>query len=189
MAHQPQPLDLRLVDLVDEVNRRLRAERIRPTDARAKAKVTARTVHHYLDKGLLPPARRVGGQLRFTDTHIDALMNIKRRQAQGLTLDEISPTTESPAWPTARALSSMSFRRELKLQLEAPTTDLLSPFEPKYLNFAKLTGLPTPRFRWHVTVANGIELSGDGRPPDQSTIETIRNILAMTSGEPEEEKQ
>lgn len=189
MAAEPQPTDLRLADLVDEVNRRLRAEKIRPTDARAKAKVTARTVHHYLDKGLLPAARRVGGQLRFSEAHVDALMNIKRRQAQGLTLDEIRPTTEAPEWPAGRALSSMSFLPELKFQVEAQTKSWLPSFEQRHVTSIELAETSTTTFRWHVSLGNGLELSGDGKPPGLSTIESIRNILTTTSGDPEEETQ
>ena len=180
---------LKIAELVDEVNRRLRAEKIRPTDPRAKAKVTARTVHHYLDKGLLPAARRVGSQLRFSDAHINALMNIKRRQAEGLTLDEIESPTDEPSPLKSNVLQQWNFITD-----SLPTADWGTKYSRLSANLQSLTAnnsiaLSTTTFRWHVALGNGMELSGEGKPPDRSTIDSIRQTLNKRPSDPEEDTQ
>jgi len=183
------PQSLKIAELVDEVNRRLRAAKIRPTDPRAKAKVTARTVHHYLDKGLLPAARRVGSQLRFSDAHIDALMNIKRRQAEGLTLDEIESPTDEPSPLKSSVLQQWNFITD-----SLPTADWGNKYWHLSANLRSLTSTyssarSTTTFRWHVALGNGVELSGEGKQPDRSTIDSIRQTLNMRPSDLEEDTQ
>jgi DNA-binding transcriptional MerR regulator len=55
----------------------------------AKAGVTPRTVHFYIQQGLLPPPEGGGRGARYSDAHLARLKLIRRLQAEHLPLNEI----------------------------------------------------------------------------------------------------
>lgn len=56
----------------------------------AQAGVTPRTIHFYIQQGLLPPAGSLGPQARYGAGHLARIRLIKRLQKQHLPLAEIS---------------------------------------------------------------------------------------------------
>ncbi|RQD77390.1 MAG: MerR family transcriptional regulator [Candidatus Syntrophonatronum acetioxidans] len=54
-----------------------------------KAKVTKRTIHYYISKGLLPPAKGAGVNSYYTDEHLYRTLLIKRFQDKYLPLEKI----------------------------------------------------------------------------------------------------
>lgn len=55
----------------------------------AAAQVPPRTVRYYMTRGLVPPPRKRGRQAVYGPEHLERLAEIKRLQAQGLSLAEI----------------------------------------------------------------------------------------------------
>lgn len=53
------------------------------------AGVTRRTVHHYINKGLIPPAEGAGVSSYYTEDHLNRLRLIRKLQASYLPLIEI----------------------------------------------------------------------------------------------------
>jgi DNA-binding transcriptional MerR regulator len=58
-------------------------------DIGARAGVTPRTVHFYIQQGLLPPPEGAGRGARYTDAHLARLRLIRRLQREHLPLNEI----------------------------------------------------------------------------------------------------
>jgi DNA-binding transcriptional MerR regulator len=58
-------------------------------DLCAKADVTPRTVHYYIQQGLLPPPDGAGRGARYTEAHLGRLRLIRRLQKEHLPLNEI----------------------------------------------------------------------------------------------------
>ncbi|MBP1634901.1 MAG: hypothetical protein H6Q10_1475 [Acidobacteria bacterium] len=58
-------------------------------DLAAAAGVSRRTLHFYVQRGLLPPPEGRGRGARYTDDHLARLLQIKGWQEQGLPLEEI----------------------------------------------------------------------------------------------------
>lgn len=75
--------------LVLRVNRRLVREGIEVVDGRAAAEVTVRNVRYYQTMGLLPPVLRHEGRAGYSTDHVEAVVSIKRSQAQGRSLSEM----------------------------------------------------------------------------------------------------
>ena len=55
-----------------------------------RGKVTPRTVHYYIQQGLLPPSGSTGSGARYTEDHLDRLRLIRRLQNEHLPLAEIN---------------------------------------------------------------------------------------------------
>ncbi len=53
------------------------------------AGVTRRTVHYYINKGLIPPAEGAGVSSYYTEDHLNLIMLIRKLQESYLPLDEI----------------------------------------------------------------------------------------------------
>lgn len=186
MQKQPRPGEYNLAEVVMAANKRITKEKIRPTDPRAKATVTARTVQFYLSKGLLPEPTRRGAQLRFDNRHVEAIVEVKRRQADGLMLDEITRAPLSEAQNHAAVSSRPTESRSLLWQ---------EPLNDQWLNARFTTATPSRlwstqslplrartglKMRWHIGLGetfDDYELTGSGPPPSEEAIERIRKIL------------
>lgn len=75
--------------LVIRVNRHLEREGIEVSDGRAAPDVTIRNVRYYQTLGLLPPVLRHEGRAGYSDQHVEAIVSIKRAQAQGRSLADM----------------------------------------------------------------------------------------------------
>lgn len=60
------------------------------------AGVPPRTIRFYITRGLLPPPRKRGRQAAYGPEHVERLSAIKKLQAEGLSLPEISAVLEQP---------------------------------------------------------------------------------------------
>lgn len=183
------PGDYNLVELADAVNEQIAKERIQPADPRAKATVSVRTIQFYLSKGLLPQPHRRGGQLRFTDDHVNAIIRVKRRQAEGLLLDEMTAevggVSGRPVAAVTRPIESHNFVwQQLSRDSLAPAQLFRVASTRRALMTSPQTDFSTGiRMRWHIAIgqtSDGIELSGSGVPPSDETIDRIREILQTT---------
>ena len=192
MQKQPRPGEYTLAELVIAANKRITKEKIRPTDPRAKATVTARTVQFYLSKGLLPAPTRRGAQLRFDEHHVEAIVEVKRRQAEGLMLDEIVESQDllddsrievSNSWPKLTALNIeptfLAARHMSKMRVSRTSFD----------RFQDFIANAAPQFRWHIPLGAGTEISGFGEPPPADVVEQIRMALALAKSDQLEETE
>jgi DNA-binding transcriptional MerR regulator len=64
-------------------------------DLCAKTAVTPRTVHFYIQQGLLPPPEGAGRGARYTEAHLARLQLIRRLQKEHLPLNEIRRRLEA----------------------------------------------------------------------------------------------
>ena len=69
-----------------------------------RARVTPRTVHFYIQQGLLPPSGSTGPGARYTQEHLDRLRLIRLLQAQHLPLAEINRRLRGLGGEEVRAL-------------------------------------------------------------------------------------
>jgi hypothetical protein len=180
---------MRLDEFVLAVNKRVAQEKIRPADPRARAKVTARTIQFYVAEGLIPSPTRIGSRLDYDETHIEAVLVVKRQQAAGMTLDQISTnraTASTVDFLADLPLFSRSFeaKRFEPMRLNAETT-----FKVAHFSSAKAADHAEALFRWHISVADDIEISGSGRPPDRRTIRMIREILQVQGTDTTQEEE
>ncbi len=65
------------------------AEQFRIGDLAAKAGVTKRTIHYYINRGLLPPAHGTGIMSTYSEDHLLRIMLIKKLQEKYLPLERI----------------------------------------------------------------------------------------------------
>lgn len=65
------------------------SEQYRIGELAKKAKVTRRTIHYYISKGLLPPAEGAGVGSYYSDEHLNRILLIKKLQDKYLPLEKI----------------------------------------------------------------------------------------------------
>jgi DNA-binding transcriptional MerR regulator len=167
---------MRLDEFVTTVNKRVAQGKIRPADPRARAKVTARTVQFYVAEGLIPSPTRQGNRLEFDDSHVEAVLEVKRQQAAGKTLEEIA-TTATPQPNIDFVIHQPRLSRLFDSQpLRSESVELkmrkFSTVESTYDFDA-----PQARFRWHIDLTNDIDISGSGPMPNNKTVDSIRRLL------------
>ncbi len=68
------------------------------------AGVSRRTVRYYIQRGLLPAPDGAGRGSRYTQRHLDALIEIRRLQESGIPLPEIAARLEGQPWPEPEPL-------------------------------------------------------------------------------------
>jgi DNA-binding transcriptional MerR regulator len=69
-----------------------------------RARVTPRTVHYYIQQGLLPPSGTTGPGARYTQEHLDRLRLIRLLQNEHLPLAEINRRLRSLSGDQIKAL-------------------------------------------------------------------------------------
>lgn len=69
-----------------------------------RGKVTARTVHYYIQQGLLPPSGSTGSGARYTEEHLDRLRLVRLLQNEHLPLAEINRRLRSLSGEQVRSL-------------------------------------------------------------------------------------
>lgn len=163
---------MRLDDLVEFVNKRVTKEKIRPADSRARAKVTARTIQFYVNEGLIPAPARRGGRLEFTDVHVEAILEVKRQQAAGKSLEEITEMTNAYkardlfSGPTIKVDTSPLYSRTTVNSHASSSEPVFSKsgfwsdLEERWPDEASPS--TNPEFRWHIALGNGYELFRHG---------------------------
>lgn len=98
-----------LEELVEKAGRELAAANITPVDGRSNVAPTVRDVRYYRTLGLLPPSPKLGGGKRYTDKHLQALLDIKKQQSEGVSLKKLSQKKENTSiLPSTLATSGAS---------------------------------------------------------------------------------
>jgi DNA-binding transcriptional MerR regulator len=69
-----------------------------------RGKVTARTVHYYIQQGLLPPSGSTGPGARYSEEHLDRIKLIRLLQNEHLPLAEINRRLRSLSADQVRSL-------------------------------------------------------------------------------------
>jgi DNA-binding transcriptional MerR regulator len=148
-----------------------------------RARVTPRTVHFYVQQGLLPPAGSPGPGARYTEGHVSRIRLIRLLQKQHLPLAEIAKRTKGLTDEQVDALvaetrqrraegrgsSALDYIRGVLSEQSGPTVDLMraaaaSPqrdrsLRPRTPRWSPATPPPTARSQWErFTLADGIEL-------------------------------
>jgi DNA-binding transcriptional MerR regulator len=161
--------------LCDKVNQLIISEGIEIENGRTSSLVTPRNIRYYCTIGIMPPPKRLDSKSTYDDSHVEAVLSIKRSQMAGLSLKEISAqqqsTRTSPAFSTAfetqqSVVSSFSSRNSLSLS-ESISTQLF-------------VNLRTPKLGWSVIVGD-CHLSGFGVPPRRDQLDKIEKILEDSS--------
>lgn len=134
--------------LVLRVNRRLEREGIEVSDGRSAPDVTIRNVRYYQTLGLLPPVLRHEGRAGYSDQHVEAIVNIKRAQAQG------------------RSLADMPRFR----------TDVLTAASASRPAGAGISREPVAA--WIAPINDSVQLIGTGPAPSPQVLDAIAALLA-----------
>jgi len=137
--------------LVIRVNRHLEREGIEVSDGRAAPDVTIRNVRYYQTLGLLPPVLRHEGRAGYSDQHVEAIVSIKRAQAQG------------------RSLADMPRFR----------TDVLTAASATGASGAGLSRQPV--VGWIAHINDHVQLIGTGPAPSTQVLDAIAALLASAA--------
>jgi DNA-binding transcriptional MerR regulator len=179
------------------------------TELCERADVTPRTVHFYVQQGLVPPAGSPGPGARYSEGHVARIKLIRLLQKQHLPLAEIARRTKGLSDEQIAALieetkqrrseargSALDYIRGVLAEprTRANTSDLPAARATRLPHVARLPGLTTPgiaeRSQWErYILADGMELH-IRRPlsrVEQRQFERLmaaaRKILADTEGD------
>jgi DNA-binding transcriptional MerR regulator len=72
-------------------------DKYRIQDLADMAEVSRRTVRYYVQRGLIDPPLGKGRGSHYTSTHLTQLLNLKKAQEQGASLEEIEAQLSAPA--------------------------------------------------------------------------------------------
>ena len=165
--------DLLTIDqLVALANAKIRQLKIQPSHPKATSKLTPRTVRYYLQNGVIPAAIRVSGQIRFDQTHVDALVSVKEQQSEGKFLDEISQEREEVqplffAMPEPKFQMSMMISQPLAMKSVVNIDSAQAWIKPQ----------PTVQEQWKIEMGDGLALTGSGEKPSSKEAEEVQKIL------------
>ena len=149
-----------------------------------KAEVTPRTVHFYVQQGLLPPAGSPGPGARYTEGHVSRIKLIRLLQKQHLPLAEIAKRTRGLSDEQVSALiaetrqrraeskgSALDYIRSVLAEPASTPVNALRTSTPRssgiFSRFAAPAAAPEPptqvpgpaRSQWErYTLADGMEL-------------------------------
>jgi DNA-binding transcriptional MerR regulator len=123
----------------------------------------------------MPPPKRLDSKSTYDDSHVEAVLSIKRSQMAGLSLKEISAqqqsTRISPVFSTA-------FETQLSMVSALSSRNSLSLSESISPNL--FANLQTPNLGWSLIVGD-CHLSGFGVPPRRDQLDEIEKILGDSS--------
>ena len=81
------------------------------------AKVTKRTIHYYISKGLLPPARGAGVNSYYNDDHLYRILFIKKMQDKYFPLEKIKEiVTRLSLEEVKEKLEAMETEEDIRLE-------------------------------------------------------------------------
>ncbi|MBA2440051.1 MAG: MerR family transcriptional regulator [Thermoleophilaceae bacterium] len=180
-----------------------------------RARVTPRTVHFYMQQGLLPPAGAPGPGARYGEGHVGRLRLIRLLKAQHLPLAEIGKRLkgltddqvdvllkEAKARRQKQGGSALEYIRGVLGEQKANPAPIAArsalfaslmermPIASKSIPSMGLTGSETGRSQWErFTLTDGIELHVR-RPLARSAQRQLDTMLAAVRNifEPEEEE-
>lgn len=151
------------------------SEGIEIENGRTSSLVTPRNIRYYCTIGIMPPPKRLDSKSTYDDSHVEAVLSIKRSQMAGLSLKEISAqqqsTRISPVFSTA-------FETQLSMVSALSSRNSLSLSESISPNL--FANLQTPNLGWSLIVGD-CHLSGYGLPPSRDQLSAITKILSAAS--------
>ena len=165
--------DLLTIDqLVALANTKIRQLKIQPSHPKATNKLTPRTVRYYLQNGVIPAAIRVSGQIRFDQTHVDALVSVKEQQSEGKFLDEISQERDAVkpllfAMPEPNLHVSMMITQPLAMKSIINIDSVQAWMKPPL----------TVQEQWKIEIGDGLVLTGSGEKPSSKEAEEAQKVL------------
>ena len=163
---------LTIEQLVALANTKIRQLKIQPSHPKATSKLTPRTVRYYLQNGVIPAAIRVSGQIRFDQTHVDALVSVKEQQSEGKFLDEISQEREEvkplfSATPELHHHVSMMITQPLAMK-SVFNIDSVQTWMKPHLAVQE---------QWKIEFGDGLVLTGSGEKPSNKEAEEAQKVL------------
>lgn len=184
------------------------------TELCARANVTPRTVHFYVQQGLLPPAGSPGPGARYTEGHVSRIRLIRLLQKEHLPLAEIGRRTRGLSDDQVAALiaetkqrraeskgTALDYLRGVLKDSTSPRSNpripgLLSATPGRHASRVRLSETSPPiapaRSQWdRFTLADGIELHVR-RPlsrEDQRQLEKLMSAARRIFDDTEEQEQ
>jgi hypothetical protein len=163
---------LTIEQLVALANTKIRQLKIQPSHPKATNKLTPRTVRYYLQNGVIPAAIRVSGQIRFDQTHVDALVSVKEQQSEGKFLDEISQEREEVkpllfAMPEPNLHVSMMISQPLTMKSIINVDSVQAWMKPPL----------AVQEQWKIEIGDGLVLTGNGAKPSSKEAEEAQKVL------------
>jgi DNA-binding transcriptional MerR regulator len=156
--------------LCEEVNRLITSEGIEIENGRTSSLVTPRNIRYYCTIGIMPPPKRLDSKSTYDNSHVEAVMTIKRSQMAGLSLKEIKEQQHADVIPDfSRVLSSKSFASVSLNSVLAHRSERLIT-----------NSMSDVKFGWTVTIGSH-QLSGFGVQPNEDQLTAIKQILDITS--------
>lgn len=168
-----------LDELCAEVNRVLEARGISVPDGRTASVVTPRNVRYYRTIGLLQPPSRGQGRAVYEQTHVDEIIEIKRAQHEGTSLEQLIDQRKKEAHPI---IGPRDFSLNLNLSTAADNeSPMLARFVTRSINRSRFSAQPretNEQFGWSVRFGE-IVISGPGAPPTGHQIAAIRKVFEI----------
>lgn len=165
---------MNLDELCDEVNKILKDQKIMVADARTSSVVTPRNVRYYQTIGLLHLPVRRDGRAEYDKEHLDRLVEIKKAQHDGVSLDQLNDKQKrvdiNPLAEVLRMNTNFAQFTERPLAL-----NVLSDRSVDVSDFVNSSNSETA-FGWSVHFRSAV-LSGRGEPPTIEQVEAIRKVL------------
>ena len=163
---------LTIEQLVALANTEIRQLKLQPSHPKATSKLTPRTVRYYLQNGVIPAAIRVSGQIRFNQTHVNALVSVKEQQSEGKFLDEIAQEVveENPA-------VFYSFAQDVGIS--GKMSQPLAMNSIVNMN-SVMTWMKPPisvQEQWKIEIGDGLVLTGNSEKPSSKEAEEAQQIL------------
>ena len=145
-------------------------------DARTSSVVTPRNVRYYQTIGLLHPPIRQDGRAEYDADHVNRLVEIKRAQHNGISLEEMQRRPERIDYtPMIEAL-----RLETNFSQVADTRTMRNILVDRSVALKNLIDSLSPNaaLGWSVHFQSAV-LSGRGAPPTERQIDAIRKALEL----------
>lgn len=143
-------------------------------DARTSSVVTPRNVRYYQTIGLLHLPVRRDGRAEYDKEHLDRLVEIKKAQHDGVSLDQLNDKQKrvdiNPLAEVLRMNTNFAQFTERPLAL-----NVLSDRSVDVSDFVNSSNSETA-FGWSVHFRSAV-LSGRGEPPTIEQVEAIRKVL------------
>jgi DNA-binding transcriptional MerR regulator len=154
--------------LCNTVNQLIVSEGIEIENGRTSSLVTPRNIRYYCTIGIMPSAKRFDSKSTYDDSHVEAVMTIKRSQMAGMSLKEIKAQQQPE-----NALNAFS---EL---VKANTLSLNSMMTTRSAQYSlPIFEMSDSQFGWTVNIGNH-QLSGFGVRPNEEQLVAIEQILKV----------
>ena len=157
--------------LCDTVNQLIVSEGIEIENGRTSSLVTPRNIRYYCTIGLMPSPKRFDTKSTYDDSHVEAVMTIKRSQMAGMSLKEIKAQQHPD-----NALHTFS---DLVKSNTVSSLSLNSMITPRSAQYSlPIFEMSDSQFGWTVNIGNH-QLSGFGIRPNEEQLVAIEQILTV----------